>query len=177
MPIVWTAETLSKRSIEDVRAIRANALKKGIQDVAALCDAELERRKPPKKLNGDKGAVSRTGQYVCEFHFVCPNEQGVIKNPDGTLWTTTWVVAEPHAEAAVKYGAAVALHAKRAEASYLQGKILSWRKAPREPRYSADQLVQIEAGIDFQFIPSNEALTWQGDATGEKGYRWGEIPT
>ncbi|MBN8958955.1 MAG: hypothetical protein J0H17_20695 [Rhizobiales bacterium] len=176
MPLIWTAEALSARSTEDVKAIRENARRKENHDVVRLCDAELERRKSPKKPKVHRGVISRADQYVCEFHFVCPNELGVVKNADGTLWTKTWVVAESHAEAAVKYGACVALHAKKAEASYLQGPILSWRKAPREARYGADQLVQTEMGIDFQFMPSNDALIWQGDATGEKGYLWREIP-
>ena len=107
---------------------------------------------------------------------MCPNALGIIRNPDGTIWTGTWVVATEHAENAVKYGALVFLHSSKAEPSYLQGTITTWRKNVREPRYSGEQLTQINEGIDFLFQPSAFALPWKGDATGEKGYAWDPIP-
>ena len=120
----------------------------------------------------DGASEDHSGQYVSEFHFVCPSELGVIRNQNGTIWTGTWVVAEEHAESAVRFGALVSLHSSRAEQSYLQGIVKAWRKSPRQTRYSGEQLTQTRAGIDFLFEPSEFPLAWKGDATGEKGYAW-----
>ena len=118
---------------------------------------------------------NHSGQYVSEFHFVCPREDGVTRNQDGTIWTGTWVVAEEQAANALKYGSIVALHTSKAEPSYLQGTIRAWRKGPRQPSYSGEQLTQITEGILFLFQPSGSPLQWKGDATGEKGYAWAPI--
>jgi len=109
---------------------------------------------------------------VVGFHFVCPDERGVTRNPDGTIWTGTWVVDSNHAERGSKNGAYVALHTSKSQRSYLQGTIKDWRKAPRDPEYADGRRVKIESGIDFLFEPTSEAYEWQGDGAGEKGYAW-----
>ncbi len=177
--IEWTAETIEKlKTIEEVKSLRDNAAKRGNRTVVELCEADLLRRNPPriKRLRPEEGDENRAGYYVAEFHFVCPKETGVTKHSDGSIRTGTWVVAEANAEAARRYGALVALHATRAEPSYLQGTIRTWEKRPREPRYAEGQLVKTEFGIDFIFEPSSNPMPWVGEGTGEKGYAWAPIP-
>ena len=176
--IKWTTEEIAKRSTEEVKLLRHNAAKLGKQEIVDLCDAELSRRKPaPIKRARLAGAdEDRAGHYVSEFHFVCPNELGVTRNQDGSIWTGTWVVATANAEAALKYGSHVALHATKAEQSYLQGSIKGWRKSPRESRYAEDQLVKTEFGIDFLLEPTHSPMMWKGEGAGEKGYAWTPIP-
>jgi hypothetical protein len=124
----------------------------------------------------DGGSEDRTGYYVSEFHFVCPNELGVTRHVDGLIRSGTWVVAEANVELARRHGSTIALHASRADFSYLQGTIKAWEKRPREPRYTEDQLVKTEFGIDFLFEPTDLSLPWAGEGAGEKGYAWAPIP-
>lgn len=172
----WNAEKIAALPTEQVKSLRENATKLQHQSIVALCEAELKSRKPVKPSKAATSYGSRSGQYVSEFHFVCPDELGVSTNPDGTKWTGTWVVAQDNAKAAEKYGSLVALHSSKSEFSYLQGIIRGWRKSQRESKYSGDQTVKTEFGIDFLFEPSNDPMPWKGDATGEKGYAWSAIP-
>jgi hypothetical protein len=178
MKIEWTADQIAKRSTEEVQSLRKNADKLRRQEIVALCDAELTHRKPTpmKTLRTKRSDENHIGQYVSEFHFVCPKELGIKREDDGLIWTGTWVVSPAHAKTAEDCGSLVALHTSRAEPSYLQGVIKAWRKSRREPRYSDDQLVKTEFGIDFQFEPTDKSIPWVGDATGERGYAWAPIP-
>jgi hypothetical protein len=175
--IEWTAEKIAEKSIEEVKSLRDNAARLGSQAIFDLCEAELARRKPTRIKRAPKNLdESREGYYVSEFHFVCVNEQGVTRNQDGSIWTGTWVVAAAHGEAALKHGALVALHSTKAESSYLQGTIIGWKRMPREIKYTEDQYVKTELGIDFLFTPSTVPLEWKGVGSGEKGYAWTAIP-
>jgi hypothetical protein len=173
---VWTPEELAKRNTDDVKTVRENAAKRGRSDVVALCDTELENRKPIRSKPRGSGSERSAGQYVSEFHFVCPKEQGVTRDADGMLWTGTWVVAEENAIEAQTYGSLVALHISKSERSYLQGEIRGWRKSPRQKEYAEGQVAKTAFGIDFQFMPNDNPVPWHGDASGEKGYRWAELP-
>jgi hypothetical protein len=171
--IEWTKEQITRLSSDQIESLRENAAKHGRRDVVELCNEELTARKPTRARKVAESIVDdHSGQYVSEFHFVCPSELGITRNQDGTIWTGTWVVAEEHAEKAVRYGALVSLHSSRAEPSYLQGMVKAWRKSPRQTRYSGEQRTQTKEGIDFLFQPSDPPLRWKGDATGEKGYAW-----
>src|ERR1044071_8328365 len=175
----WTAEKIAElESIDDVKSLRDNAARRGSHGVVQLCEADLRRRNPPggKQTRPDGRGEDRTGQYVSEFHFVCPNELGVTRHADGLIRSGTWVVAEANVELALRYGATVALHASKADSSYLQGTIRAWEKRPREPRYAEDQLAKTEFGIDFLFEPTDLSLPWAGEGAGEKGYAWARIP-
>ncbi len=176
--IKWTAEEIAQLSDEKVKSLRDNAANRKNQEIVDRCTAELVRRKPPKDRPARTIGVSedRSGQYVSEFHLVCPNELGVTRNQNKTIWTGTWVIAQTYAEAAVKYGSLVALHTSKADPSYLHGTTKAWRKSPRESKYSEDHLVKTESGIDFLFEPSDTPLQWKGDGSGEKGYGWAPIP-
>jgi hypothetical protein len=153
-------------------------MKLGNQEVVALCEADLERRKPvrARAARPEGFEENRAGHYVCEFHFVCPEESEVKKEPDGTIRTGTWVVAEKHAEAAVRYGSLVALHKAKAEPSYLQGKVTAFQKQPRAPKNAEGEFVSTESGIEFRLEPMHESSVWKGDGSGEKGYAWAPIP-
>ena len=119
--------------------------------------------------------MSRRGQFVSGYHFVCPREKGVTPNGDGTIWTGTWVVEKGNAEKSAKYGAYVALHTARAEMSYLQGNVKDWRRAKRDDQYADGRRVKIEFGVDFLLEPTNQPHQWNGEGSGEKGYVWKNI--
>lgn len=171
--VQWTIEQIARLSNDQIGILRENAERFAQLEIIDLCVEELSRR---KSIRAAKKTVNvkndRRGHYVSELHFVCPSELGITRNRDGTIWTGTWVVAEEHAERAVKFGSSISLHSSRAELSYLQGKVKAWRKSPRQLRYSGQQRTQVDEGIDFLFEPSGSPLPWKGDATGEKGYAW-----
>jgi hypothetical protein len=173
----WTKEKLSEHSNDEIESLRNNAIRLHKPDIVDLCNEELASRAPVRKnkVSGDI-REDHTGQYVAEFHFVCPNELGVMRNSDGTIWTGTWVVDEDHAKAAVKHSSYVALHSSKAELSYLHGIVKDWRRRDRERRYTGEQLTQTRSGIDFLFQPSDAPFEWKGHATGEKGYAWAPLP-
>jgi hypothetical protein len=175
----WTPEKIAAlKTADQVKSLRSNAAKKGNEEIIALCDADLLRRNPPKvrQPRPDGAKESRAGQYVSEFHFVCPNELGVTRHRDGLVQSGTWVVAETQVETGLRYGSTIALHSSKAEPSYLQGVIKRWDKRQRERKYAEDQLVKTEQGIDFFFEPTGTSLPWVGDGAGEKGYAWAPIP-
>jgi hypothetical protein len=172
----WTAEEIAKRSDEELKSLRLNAIRHGKEEVVVLCDAELAARKPPKAVKRAAESGDRADQYVSELHFVCPGELGVTKRPDGLIVTGTWVVSADVAEQGLKHSSIVALHASKAEPSYIQGEIVNWEVRPRESRYTGDEINKTREGIDFTIRLTNAALPWQGDATGEKGYLWATIP-
>lgn len=172
----WTREQIATLSTDQIETLRENATRLARQEIVDLCGEELSSRRPIRVAkNTVSDSAHHRGQYVSEFHFVCPSELGVSRNQDGTIWTGTWVVAEEHAERAARYGAFVALHSSRAEPSYLQGMVKAWRKSRRQPRYSGEKQTQVDEGIDFLFEPSGFPLPWKGDATGEKGYAWASL--
>jgi len=172
----FTPDQIAKWTTEEVKRVRERASTQAVNDLIALCNAEFERRKPKKKPPSEKARINRAGQYVSEFHFVCPEESEVERNASGFMRTGTWVVDGVHAEAAVKYGSLVALHIAKAEPSYLQGKIKSWKKQARQPRNADGKLASNREGIEFEFEPTNDPMAWQGDSAGEKRYAWPPIP-
>jgi hypothetical protein len=171
MVAAWTPERIAELSIEDVKKLRENAKKLASSQVVDLCDADIARRAPLRsKLPPTRAtSESRFGQVVAGFHFVCDKGKGVSNNPDGTIWTGTWVVDQAHAERGEKIAAYVALHTTKAEPSYLQGIIRGWRKTMREQQYAEGRPVKIESGIDFLLEPTTEPYQWEGDGAGEKG--------
>jgi hypothetical protein len=170
----WTRERIAELSLEGVKNLRRNANRRGETAIIERCDSELAARAPVRykspRITGSR--ESHRGQVVIGYHFVCPREKGVTKNPDGTIWTGTWVVDKKWAERSSKIGAYVALHAARSEPSYLQGIVKDWRSAKRDPEYTEDRPVKIEYGVVFLLEPTNEPYQWKGDGSGEKGYVW-----
>jgi hypothetical protein len=170
----WTSERIAELSIEQVKTLRENAKKQGSNAVIEMCDAEIGRRTPARNKAPRVSAKSETRDdgVVMGFHFVCDRGKGVTSNPDGTIWTGTWVVDQVHAARGEKIRAYVALHATKAEPSYLQGIIKGWRRVAREQEYAEGRPVKIENGIDFLLEPTSEPYQWNGDGAGEKGYLW-----
>ncbi len=174
--IEWNSEKVANLSDKEIKSLRENASRRGAEELITLCDDVLASRKQPKKAKTGSEYESRVGQYVSEFHFVCPNELSVARNADGTIWSGTWVVAEEHAIAAEKYGSTVALHTVKAERSYIQGIVRGWRKSPRERKYSSEADVKTPYGIDFLLTPQSNSCEWKGHGSGGKGYLWSPIP-
>jgi hypothetical protein len=173
--IDWSAERIATLSLDDLKRLRVNAIRQGNKSVIALCEAELTRRTPVRAPKVERSKMSRRGQYVGGYHFVCPREKGVTLNGDGTVWTGTWVVEESNAEKSLKYGAYVALHTAKSEASYLQGNIWGWRKAKRDREYADGRPVKIEFGVDFLLTLRDQPYPWNGEGAGEKGYVWQDV--
>jgi hypothetical protein len=171
--VVWTTEKIAALPQKELESLFVNALKRDAE-VARLCAAEMASRKPPDKPREKRGQSTshEVDEVVAGFHFVCPEEKSVVREIDGLMWSGTWVVAGVHAERALKIDAYIALHRSKAELSYLQGRIVNFRKAQRERSYSEGQDVQTEFGIDFQFEPTDKQYKWVGDGSGEKGYYW-----
>lgn len=174
----WTADRLEKLTSDQLKVVRTNADRHSDLAAMELCDAELARRKPPRK---NTRALSQSSQHspdavVVGFHFVCSNEQGVVRNNNGTAWSGTWVVDKEHAERAAKIGSYIALHQTKAESSYLQGIIRDFRRSEREHSYTEGQETQTKFGIDFLFEFTDKPYEWIGDSSGEKGYAWGRLP-
>jgi hypothetical protein len=99
-----------------------------------------------EKLVDEKGfsrqkATSR--KTVVGYHLVCrPEEKGVTRNADGTVWSGAWVIAEKQAERLLRAGAYVALHASHGEPSYLHGIIKAYRRNNREAATLKDKTLR-----------------------------------
>jgi hypothetical protein len=168
----WTLERIAALPIDQVKNLRDNAQTRGGTEIVGLCDADLARRKPPK---AKKTKVDRKKDSIVRgFHFICPTEKEVVTNPDGTVWTGVWVVDKTHAERAVTHEAYVALHVAKAVPSYRQGIVRGWRPKERLSEYADDRPAKIKFGVEFLLEPTDKPFDWYGDATGEKGYFYGD---
>lgn len=114
----WSTR-IAGMSRDQVKALRDNAVRLGNTEVLELCNAALSRGSATQPRVGSAGRSGRSAT-VAGFHFVCPQETGVIPNPDGTVWTGTWVVDSRHAERGARIGAYVALHTAKSEPGHLQ---------------------------------------------------------
>jgi hypothetical protein len=163
--INWTSNKIAALSSEQIKSLRSNADGKD-QAIVGQCDAELANRKPKKST------PAASGGSVIGFHFVCDRGQGVMRDASGNLWAGTWVVDKRHAEKAAKISAYVALHAAKADPSYIQGIVKDWRVGKRERQYAEDQITKIDTGIDFLIEVTGQPYNWVGDGSGEKGNAW-----
>jgi hypothetical protein len=163
-----TAESVSKYSVDELKNLRANALRLGSPEVVSLCDSELQRRKPSKKSTHKAtfGSAAR-GRPVRGFHFVCPKELGVTSTGGGSFRTGIWAVAAAVAERAQAVGAYVAFYNSKSELSYLQGVMKGWHQLERKNK-------AIPNGIEFIVDPTDTPLPWRGDGAGERGYYYGD---
>jgi hypothetical protein len=155
--IEWTSDELAKRTEEEVRTLRDNAIKKGAYEVAKICDGDLARRSAFNKAGG---------RYVVGFHFKCADGLNLRLNQDGTFWTGSWAVAAEHAVLAPYVGAYLALHENKSAMSYVHGNIIGSKLAPRAVEAKTD------VGIDFLVRSTGEPMSWVGEGTGERGYKW-----
>ena len=139
----WTAERIAGLMLDQVKTLRENAAKAGAQRTVDLCDAEQVRRRVFRAKSTCSYKPTHIGETVHGFHFACPTEKGITRNPDGTIWTGTWVVDKRHAERAVKIGGYVASHVSKSEPSYLQGIVRDWRIQGREPTSPQGQHIKL----------------------------------
>src|SRR5436190_20422702 len=102
----WTPERIAALSTDQIKSFRKNAAERSATAIVEMCDSELSRRasvKPPRQTSVGKKEIRQ--DPVIGYHFVCrPEEKGVTRNPDGTAWSGTWVVAEKHAERSLSVG-------------------------------------------------------------------------
>ena len=97
-------EKIAELTVDQVKALRENAAKRKAQETVDLCDADLGRRKALRGKRTKTFNQTHIGEAFNGFHFVCPDEKGITRNSDGTVWTGTWVVNSTHADCAVKIG-------------------------------------------------------------------------
>ena len=57
----FTPDQIAKWTKEEINRVRERALKQTANDLVVLCDAELEKRKPPKKLKSEQTRIGRAG--------------------------------------------------------------------------------------------------------------------
>lgn len=160
---MWTAEKVRALSQSEVKTLRENALKRGAQEIVALCDAALLplNLKPKKELK-----KANKGDFVAGYHFVCSGDRGVIDNRDGTFWTGSWVVACKNVDESLRFGAYLALHETKDQPSYRHGDILEYRLRER------DMIDKDNVGVEFKVKASGNPRLWAGGGSGEKGYLW-----
>jgi hypothetical protein len=171
MAVDWTAEKIADLPLDQIKILRANCANKGADNIVVLCDAEILKRTPPRKVSSPKQERRSNNDTVVGYHFVCrPEEKGVTRNPDGTVWSGTWVVAARRAEKSLQAGAYVALHLSHAERSYMHGKMKGWRRSKREREYAEGQEVKTEEGTDFLLELTDEQVEWRGEGTVERSY-------
>jgi len=174
----YTPEKLALESRKNVETIRKNAARLGAGDLVEMCDRDLELRAPTKsKRSQEAYPKSSDADVVTGYHFVCARDRGVTRAGDGCFWSGSWVVGEGNVKNSLKYGAYLALHGSKSEASYRQGQILNYRRSPRDMlgTNKSDPEVKTEEGIEFLVRETNEPYAWVGTSTGEKGYRWSKI--
>jgi hypothetical protein len=160
----WTEEKLAALDPKKLRIVRENAKRKGVASLVHLCDQIIGSRELPRAPKSTS-LKSETGEIVEEYHFVCRNDRGVTMNSDGTFWTASWVVDQAVAQESMKYGARLALHNSKQEASYRQGTITELKRV----EYPEDG--KIKSRIDFKVSPDSSPLQWAGRSAGEKGYK------
>jgi hypothetical protein len=171
----WTADKLAAQDRKSVELIRDRALERGVADLAELCERDLALR-PMAKRKVARTTESRHSpvDIVTGYHFVCDRERGVTNAGDGRFWSGSWVVAEANVPKSIQRGAYLALHETKSQTSYKQGRIVDFRRSPRDmvPENDAGGPPQIEEGIEFLVEETKEPYEWVGGGAGEKGYRW-----
>ena len=95
---------------------------------------------------------------VTGIHFVCRDDANVVAHGDGTFDSGFWVVGRAHRDG-VEY---VALHERKSEPSYRQGRVLGWRAVEYGGRER----------VIFTVRQEGPRLAWAGGGSGERGYRW-----
>jgi hypothetical protein len=173
----WTPEKLASKSREEVEAIHKNAVRLGATDLVSMCDEDLKLRAPQKTSVKHTQSEHSATDVLTGYHFVCARDRGVRPAEPSRFWTGSWVVAENNALHSVKYDAYLALRGSKSDLSYRQGKILDYRRSPRDmlPNDAPGAESRREEGIEFLVQETNEPYAWVGSGSGEKGYRWTKI--
>jgi hypothetical protein len=175
---LWNPDKLALQDRKSVETIRERALKLGASDLVDMCDRDIAARIPAriKASRPNQAGRSRSSGTVTGYHFVCARGRGVTDIGEGRFWSGSWVVAENNARNSAQRSVYLALHESKAEPSYRQGKIVDYRRSPRD-MVSDDETgdaPKTEKGIEFLVEETSKAYEWVGDGAGEKGYRWAE---
>jgi hypothetical protein len=174
----YTPEKLAAKLRKEVEAIRKNAVRLGATDLVSMCDEDLKLRTPIQTGKTQHPQSEHLGtDVVTGYHFVCARDRGVSPAEPGRFWSGSWVVAESNVRKSLKYDSYLALHETKADVSYRQGKILNYRRSPRDmlPTDAPGAGSRREEGIEFLVQETNEPYAWVGTGAGEKGYRWTKI--
>ena len=166
---LWTPEKLAMKTRAEIEDLRARAVRLGAADLVRMCDLDLSSR-PLKAIRPGKNSTAKKlhRQVVLGYHFVCSKGRGVSEEADGRFWSGSWVVAEQNVKESIRRGAYLALHETKAATSYRQGKVVAYRKSPRE------MIDKENDGIEFLVEETDQQLSWVGSGSGEKGYYWSE---
>jgi hypothetical protein len=170
----WTAEKLATQDRKAVELIRDRAAKHGATDLVELCEHDLAQRSK-KSLRATSIATRHlANDVVTGYHFVCERERGVTEAGTGRFWSGSWIVAEANVPKSIQVDAYLALHESKKERSYRQGRIVDFRRSPRDmvPQTDTGASPQIDEGIAFLVKETGTAYDWFGSGAGEKGYRW-----
>lgn len=114
--------------------------------VRTLVDLERTTQAPGAKPT-NASAPDTTGPVI-GIHVVCRNNKGVTELEGGRFETRAWRVSEDSARSATY----IALHQRKIEHSYRQGRIVEARRATDSP----DRFI-------FTVEPSDLRLPWPGD--------------
>ncbi len=170
----WTPEKLAAQGRKSVEVIRDRAARHGVTDLVDLCERDRAQR-PKKMVHAAKAATPRrsASDVVTGYHFVCEQGRGVTEAGTGRFSSGSWVVAEANVPKSLQVGAYLALHASK-ESSYRQGRIVDFRRSPRDMVAQCDTGArpQIDEGIEFLVEETGNPYEWVGSGSGEKGYRW-----
>lgn len=172
-PHSWTEDKLAQQDKNAVQLIRERAAKLGVADLVDMCERDLARRSSQKTKKLPPSSKRSKSDTVIGYHLVCGRGRGVTEHQNGYFWSGSWVVAEDNARKSVERGAYLALHESKAEKSYRQGKVIDFRRRPRDMLPDTENgPPQNKEGIEFLVEESANPYDWVGRATGEKGYRW-----
>jgi len=168
---------LALQDRKSVETIRERAIKLGASDLVEMCDRDIATRIHAKiKMPRLNQAARSSSGTVAGYHFVCARGRGVTDIGEGRFWSGSWVVAEANARNSTQRSAYLALHESKAEPSYRQGKIVDYRRSPRDmvSDNETGDAPKTEEGIEFLVEETSKPYEWVGDGAGEKGYRWAE---
>ncbi len=162
----WPPEKIASLDDRELKALRENAVRYEVADLAKLCEAELERRNPKRTPRVQKSNVSKrqTG-VVVGYHFVCKGDRGVTLLPAGRFKSGSWVVSEEQVKRSLEYGAYLALHESKTEPSYRQGHIAGYELKERDMLNEEDFEPQTKHGVEFLVEATAESVPvgWRGD--------------
>ena len=172
----WTPEKLRLQNRKSLETILKNAVRLGANDLIELCNNELKARGPQKEKRAPRTQAQHSEiDVVTGYHFVCQGDRGVTQIGDDRFWSGSWVVAESNVRNSLKYGAYLALHEAKSDASYRQGQILDHRRSARDMLLQTEEGNRTEEGIEFLVQGTSEPYAWVGAGAGEKGYLWTKV--
>jgi hypothetical protein len=171
----WALEKLAAQDRKSVELILERASKHDAIDLVELCKCDLAQRTKKSVRAASIAMPHRSAtDVVIGYHFVCERGRGVTEAGSGRFSSGSWVVAEANVPKSIQVGAYLALHESKKEKSYRQGRVVDFRRSPRDMVSQTDTGAppQVDEGIEFLVEETGSAYDWFGSGSGEKGYRW-----